>query len=462
VSHGLRPPSRSTRLAPLAALVLLGPACGEGLPDIPLALSKNCTEAVVEVLVPRAAEGHEVLDVAADGALGDSAWVLVRRSSPAGAPELVVQRVAAAGVVYETVLPVDGAAPSLALSPAPETGRVWVVQSEPGRYRVWRVAPDDPVRPLLGSTELAAFPSFGLPCVGCDEDWPRRLFFLPSGPAVVALPRSSEDASLVVWVAELETSGAEIRIGAEHRLNFEPPCDDSTPESTDYCEQMQMSLRYPAISLLGLQQDPRQTSTTLFAHRTRSQSYDGQTFPIESSDVIMVSLSVSGDGVPAVVLRSYPGFYVGNGGLDGGITPMATADPPYGMAIDRFAAYGLFSNGGLLPRLVQLPASDPEFIELTDDVSLTLDTMLLQLDRDIALGHLDAGAWAITKLFPDDPTRSGELRYESDAPIEQVRSGGVGTFMLIKRGVPPEVVRLRCPESSDAGTSSGGTPDEGG
>lgn len=451
MSRDLPTPRRSAGLGPLAALMLLGPACGEGLPDVPLKLSKNCNEVVVDVLVPRVGDGdgHEILDVAADGTLGTTAWVLVRRSTAAGASELVVQRIAAHGIEHETVLPIEGA-PTLALSPAPETGRVWVVQSEPGHYQVWRVDPDDPVRPLLGSTELASFPSVGPPCEGCDDEWPRRLFFLPSGPAIVALPRASTDASLVVWVAELDTSGAEIRLGSEHRLNFEPPCDDSTEEAAAFCEQQHMNLRYPSITLLGLQQDPRQTATSLFGHRTRSQSYDGQTFPIESADVFMVSLHNSSDGAPAGVLRSYSGFYIDDGrGLEEGITPMPTADPPYGLAIDRFAAYGLFSNGGRLPRIVQLPDADPEFIELTDEVPLELDTALLQLDRDIALGRLDGGAWAVTKLFPDDPTRSGELRYESDAPLERVISGGVGTFMLEKQGAPPEVVRLRCPEPED-------------
>jgi hypothetical protein len=431
---------------PLAAIVLLGSACGEGLPDVPLKLSKNCNEVVVDVLVPRVGDGHQVLDVAADGTLGDTAWVLLRGGTPAGTPQLVVQRLSAAGVEHETVLPVDGAASSLALTPAPETGRVWVVQSEPGRFRVWRIAPDDPARPLLGSSELASFPSFGPSCDECDEGV-RRLFFLPSGPALMALPRSSENATLVVWVAELVTTGGEIRLGAEHRLNFEPPCDDSTPESAEYCEQQHMSLRYPAISLLGLQQDPRQTSTALFAHRTRSQTYDGLQFPIESADVFMVSLHLSRDGTPAGVLRSYSGYYVGS--YDGVVTPLPTADPPYGVAIDRFSAYGLFSNGGVLPRMVQLPAADPEFVEMTGAVPLSLDTTLLQLDRDIALGRLDDGAWALTKLFPDDPSRSGQRRYQSDAPIEQVRSGGLGTFMLVKQGAPPEVVRLRCPEPSN-------------
>jgi hypothetical protein len=444
---------RPDRLGWIVALALLGPACGEGLPDIPLKLSKNCNELEVVPLVPRVgdAAGEEVIDVAADGTLGETAWVLVRRATATGDTEVVVQRLAAGGVEHETILPVEATA-SLALAPAPESGRVWVVRDEPGFFELWRVAPEDESRPLLGSTDLSTFPSAGPPCLSCDfDDWPRRLFFLPTGAALVALPRESLDASLVVWVAPLETTGAQIWYGSEHRLNFEPPCDDSTPESQIYCEEQRMNLRYPEITLLGIQQDPRQSTTILFGHRTRRVTYDGDPLPIDSTDVFMVALQLDADGVPAGVLRSYSGFYTeGPGAFENGVPPMPTADPPYGVAIDRFAAYGLFSNGGQLPRIVQLPESDPEFTELTDRVPLTLDTSLVQLDRDVALGRIVDGAWELTKLFPDDPSQSTVLLHETDEPIEQVISGGVGTLLLRKQGAPPEVVRLRCPEGGDA------------
>jgi hypothetical protein len=434
----------------LLGLATLSLACGEGLPDVPLKLSKNCNDVELQVLVARVGDGEdqEILDVAADGTLGETAWVLLRRSAPAG-DEVVVQRITNDGIEHETVLPFEGSS-LLSLSPAPETGRVWVVRDEPGLLEVWRVAPDDPIRPLLSSDDLSSFPTDGLPCEGCEDDdsTARRLFFLPTGAALVALPHASEDAGLVVWVARLDTSGARIGIESEHRLNFEPPCDGSTPEAEAFCEQQRMNLSYPEISLLGLQQDPRQSATTLFGHRTRSQVYDDQTLSLESADIFMVSLFLDDEGIPAGVLRSYSGFYAGDelGPIVDPPPPLPTADPPYGVAIDRFAAYGLFSNGGQLARLVQLPESDPEFVELSGRVPLTLETSLLQLDRDIALGRLVDGAWELTKLFPDDPSQSGVLLHDSDASIVQVISGGVGTFMLRKQDAPPELVRVRCPD----------------
>ena len=138
------------------------------------------------------------------------------------------------------------------------------------------------------------------------------------------------------------------------------------------------------------------------------------------------------------------------------------------VSADRFAAYGLFSNGGEVARLVQLPNSDPDFTELTSRVSLTLDTQLLQMDRDLALGRLDEGRWELTKLFPDAPAQSRTRVYETDAPITEVVSGGIGTFMLSKTAAPPELVRVRCvePSSAEVGgttdvTSTSGTTDEG-
>ncbi len=447
----------------LAGVPALALACGgEGLPDVPLKLSKNCNEVEVEVLAARvgAGAGEEVLDVAADGSLGTTAWVLVRRTAAAG-DVAVVQRIGAAGIELELELPTDASA-SLSLSPAPETGQVWVVRDEPSRYELWRVAPDDPLRPLLASDDFSSFPASGSACPGCESEWPRRLFFLPSGPALVSLPPSSEDAALVVIVAPLYMDGAEIVLaGPENILNFQPPCEaGNSPEAELFCEEQRMNLRYPAITVLGIQQDPRQLSTTLFGHRTRAQSYDGETFPLESSDTFMVTLSLGSNGVPVGVLRSYSGFYVGvyEGPIgDDSIPPLPTADPPYGMAIDRFTTYGLFSHGGRLARLVKLPDRDPEFVELSDRVPLPLDTSLLQLDLDVALGRLVDGAWEITKLFPDDPSQSRVLLYGEGARIERVVSGGIGTFMLRKQDAPPEVVRVRCAELGMDGETG---PDE--
>lgn len=442
--------------AALVGLGLAASACGEELPAVQLELSKNCNEIEVVTLVPRVGTGagETVVDVAADGTLGDTAWVLLRRPTLAGGEELVVQRVAAQGVEHETVLPV-GDAPSLQLSPAPETGRVWVVRDEPGRYELWRVAPEDPVRPLLGSSDLSSFPSAQVSCAVCESDWPRRLFFLPSGPALVALPPASVDATLSVWVAELDTSGAQIGFAAEHELRFNPPCDESTPEGAAFCAEQRMSLRFPQITLLGMQQDPRQTDTALFAHRTRSQTYDGQPFPLESSDVLMILLSLDEDGDPEGRLRSYSDLYI-DARPSSNDTGSSTTSPPHGVAVDRVASYGLFSNGMQgtdthVPRFVRLLDTDQEFVELTDRIPLATDVVLLQLDRDIAFGRLDGGAWALTKLFPDDPAQSGQLRHESDAPIDAVISGGIGTFMLRKRDTPPELVRLRCPEPEEEG-----------
>ena len=126
-----------------------------------------------------------------------------------------------------------------------------------------------------------------------------------------------------------------------------------------------------------------------------------------------------------------------------------------GIAIDRFASYGLFSNGGVLPRIIQLPNTDPDFIELSGRVPLTLDTHLIQLDLDLAMGRLDEGRWEITKLFPDQPSQSEVLLYETNAPIEQIVQGGMGMFMLRKDEAPPEVVRVRCPVEEVASDSTG-------
>ncbi|MCX4239346.1 hypothetical protein [Paraliomyxa miuraensis] len=428
-------------VGPCALLGLLG--CGEGLPPIELELSKNCNRVEVHSLASTVGDGAEVVDVAADGVLGDTAWILLRREGPTGATETVVQRISATEVLYEQVMPISS--PSMTLQPAAEVGQVWVVRDEQGvSFAVWRIAPDDPVRPLLDSEELSSFPTDSL-CEECEGfRWPRRLIILPSGPALVSMPPATDDATLEVWVGTLDDRGAQIRLSREHELKFEPPCDGDTPEAQALCEMDRMNLRYPEVSLLGVQQDPRQPRTVLFGHRTRLRTYDGEDDPLESADVFMVLVFLDDDNDPAGELRSYSGFYDGNA-PPGGVPPLPTADPPYGVAIDRHAAYGLFSNGGQIARLIQLPNADPEFEELSARVSLEVEASLLQLDRDLAAGRLVDGAWELTKLFPDDPSQSEVQRYEADEPITEVVSGGIGTFLLHKAAAEPSVVRVRCP-----------------
>lgn len=441
-----------------AGVVLTLSSCGEGLPEISLQLSKNCNEIRVDPMIPNIGAGHEIIDLAADSVLSDTAWVLVRRPVADGNHELVVQQWDPGGSVFEQVL-VDSSnnpipatiAPALSLEPAPDAGLVWVVREEPGVFELWKIDPEDPGRPIQGSENLTDFPSGGPLCDPCNNaSWPRDLLFLNGRPALASLPPFSVDAGLVVWVGLLDINNAEIRMTNEHRLNFEPPCEDDTPEGEAFCEEQRENLRYPEVTVLGKQEDPRLPQTVFFGHRTRAQTFGGDEFPIESADVFIVTVFIDDDGVPAGILRSYSGFYSPDDGpLDASAPPLPSASPPFGVAVDRFAAYGLFSNGGVLPRMIQLPNIDPDFVELTGRVPLEQDTQLLQLDRDLALGRLLGGQWEVTKLFPDRPEQSQTTRYATDAPIEQVVSGGVGTFMLRKDGAPPEVVRVRCAVPED-------------
>ncbi len=441
----MRRPSVPRAMAAAMSLALLG-SCGEGLAEVALQLSKNCNEVQIEMLAARVGDGDEVLDVAADGTRGDTAWLLVHRPSPIPQTdgELFVQRIDATGVVIELLLPLPPIVrKDLSLHSAPSAGQVWVVRDEPGVYELLRIDPDDPDSPVLGSDNLSSFPLETTLCAPCDQSaWPRYLAFLPTGPVLVSVPPFSIDAGLIVWVGRLDLEGVTIRLGTEHRLNFEPPCEDESPEGLALCEELRMNLSYPEVTILGIQQDPRQPQTSLFGHRTRRQTYDGEPEPLESSDVFMVAVFPDSLDNPAGVLRSYSGFYDGPSGGFGPALP--TIDPPSGIAIDRFAAYGLFSNGGDLARLVQLPNSNPDFVELSDRLVLPLDGSLLQLDRDLALGRIEDGQWEVSKLFPDDPSQSKTLLYGSDAPIDEAISGGIGTFLLRKQGAPPEVVRLRC------------------
>ncbi len=439
-----------TRASLLALVGLLGVGCNEPAFVIVADVSKNCNEVVVEPVIDAQGFGvSTILDAAAtptaSGVGGTaSVWLLLLVSTGSG-DQLAVRHVVDGTVTREVPIPLPSQPGSIVLRGSPDPDEVFVLHRGSGTFRVWRVAADLADPGVQSSQELVGFPHDTFTCAPCDtSDWHRDLLFLDNRPYVVSVPPLSENAAVSVWVGALSANPPEtgtLNVGTEHRLNFERMCqpnfDDSDNEDSDLCEANKLDVSYPTVTVLGRQHDPRPTYSRMLIHRERAEAgYEEFTV----ADVFVVTLELDADGIPKGVLRSYQGF-------DEPVT-----STPSGLVVDRFSTYAMYTTRYADPptRLLELPAPTADFEDITTALGGAIgpDTQLLPLDQDVALGEVVDGTWEITKLFPDDLSKSGTTVYAPERPISGVRAVGPGYFLLAHDEGRPDVVRVRCIEPS--------------
>ena len=436
------------RAATLALAGLLAAGCNEPGFVIVADVSKNCNEVIVEPVIESQGVGvSTILDAAATptaSGVGGSAsvWLLLLVSTGSG-DQLAVRHVVDGTVTREVPLPLPGQPGSLVLRGSPDPDEVFVLHRGSGTFRVWRVAADLADPGLQASQELVGFPHDTFTCAPCDtDDWHRDLLFLDNRPYVVSVPPLSESAAVSVWVGALSANPPEtgiLGVGTEHRLNFERMCqptfDETVGEDIDLCEANKLDVSYPNVTVLGRQHDPRPTYSRMLIHREQAETGTGD---YTVSDVFVVTLELDADGIPKGVLRSYQGFD----------EPLTT--PPSGLVVDRFSTYAMYTTLYASPptRLLQLPAPTADFEDITLQLGNAIgpDTQLLPLDQDVALGEVVEGTWEITKLFPDDLSKSETTVYAPEPPISSVRPVGPGYFLLGHDEGRPDVVRVRCVE----------------
>jgi len=429
-----------TQRALAVCLAALCGSCSSELAPIVLDISKNCNEVEVHVLADNLGESadgtrDEILDVAADYATSASSWVLV---VPAGgeAGNLYLRRLAGDQVVSEVSLGVSTQfRDATHLRTSPDADEVYVTVRTPDEFRVLRVLDRDPVPFVQGSMNMVAFPNDSHTCQPCDTStWYRDLIFVEGAPYLVSVPPFSPSVAISVWVGRLETSNSDIsdfRLASEHRLNFEPRCDPDDPDvDVQLCQASNALVSHPNVQVLGRQSDPRTGTAALFASRERVE--EGNL--ASAYDVFVVLIGLDNDGVPAGILRSEQSDFIAT----------QPPGPPSGLAVDPFATYTLVTMPGEGPQLLRLPRVnfDDGFTEL--QVPNLEGQSLAQLDGDIALTRVLAGAFEVTKLFPDSVEQSQTTRYETDAPILEARPAGPGRFVLRRGDAAPQLVTLVC------------------
>lgn len=428
---------------------VLAAACTEPLPPIVLDISKNCNEVDVIVVAHNLGESDvgrdEIVDAASDGSAVNAAWVLyVPKGGESG--NLFVRHLVGDRVVSEVdigILASDKAATQLRA--APTRDEVYVTRQGPGDFRLWRVSETGSTLWAQGSVQLGTFPRDEHTCTpACDTtDWQRELIFLEGQPHLMAVPPFSPTVAISVWVGVLvagQQGTGTFSLNGEHRLNFEPRCDPGVPlDELQLCEGTNAMVSHPTVQVLSRQIDPRPATSALLATRGRQEGDIAQA--PTTHDIFVVHVGLDEANVPAGILRSEQSDF----------ETTQPPTPPSGMAVDEFATYALVNrqlDGAKLLRL-ELATFDQGFSTLP--VTALVGRELLQLDNDIALGRILDGRWEITKLFPDSVDQSRTTTYESSASILDSRVVGPGLFLLQREQAAPELVRLVCATSSEAG-----------
>lgn len=440
-----------TRIATGGLIALTTCVSEREFQPIVLDISPNCSRAeVTRIVRDLDAPGRpwtRVLAALADDPTGRRYWLLVEYNDEAqGFDRLGLWHVREGdtpdeGIIDETV-PIDvvpNEAHDLQLVAGPTPGQAYLVHDAEGMFRLWRVDVTDPAGPLQAiSGNLAGFPgSIARLCptddgnvLGtCDvSDWPRHLAFLDGVPHIIAPAPFSPSATTFVYSARLE---ANLVVAEQSQLEFFKPCDENAPiEEFTACDQEKQDTTYPALEVLGVQQDSRAGEWTMFLLRYREIRNIGQSW-----EPVVLDLRLDDSNNPEGGLRSQTGETASH--------KMATPGPPSGLAVDDFAAYLMHSTTLDGPTLTRLADDGIDFEDLAI-FDLDETSMLLQLDGDIALGRLADDGWEVTKLFPDAPEQSQTTVWRDSGRIDRVEPAGVGAFLLFLEEGGPDLVTVRC------------------
>lgn len=443
-----------------ASALLVGVACLAGCDEadrfsrVQLDTSPNCVAATVDVLIPDLDRPEQpwsrVIAVAMDEAGALRFWALVQESDNAGLAMVYVSD----GAVTLTV-PVSGFLPEatdVSLVAGPTSGSAWITETGPGTMRLWQFDANVPEAPLRAiSPNLGWFPGslaelclpesggtgFDQEYVPCEVgDWPRELAFVEGQPFLISTAPFSPNATMFVYAGRLRP---DLGITEQTQLEFFRRCDgDSDTPGGSACAQEIAETTYPSLAVMGSQQDTSSVVHHQFIVRERSRDR----VPV-AREAVALALDLDEND-------NLRGFVFSRALDEVGLA----AGPPGGLATDDLAAYLLHpveEGGARVTRLRTTGAGagvSQDRFEVLEELQFTdnLDSLqMLQLPGDIAVGALEDGVWAITKLFPDAPERSAVTRYAPDAPVTAIRSAGRGAYLVFKdHALGPDLVQLRC------------------
>jgi hypothetical protein len=432
----------------VAGFALLGFGCDQASHYDPIVvdIAANCN--AVEVIVdardldPDDGSDLRVLAAASDHPERSSWWLLVSAPETPGDPQ-TLQLWHLADRAIDARVPL-GLPPDLLhaldLRPGPRPGEAWLLRRSPGSMSLWQVdaAAEDP---LVGvSNDLGAFPVTNDLCrdnefvfeARCPTtDWHRDLVFLGGAPFLVSVPPFSPDATISVYLGELDrVAPSLLYLRQERLLPFASRCDpELSLEDFTVCEERNKSLSYEEIHVLARQHDPRTTFTRLVLLRESALDNVRSFFP----EVVVVSLGLVDGSISGSLVRADSPF---------GIPSLGS---PAGLAVDGFATYVLHATRDHRPQLLRVPNLGTT-VEPVTGVRLESDVELMQLDEDLALSRIERGTWTITKLFPDAPDQSQRTEHQEATPFVRVDPSGPAAFVGHRAEGGPDLLRVRCVE----------------
>jgi hypothetical protein len=446
----------------VGALLLTG--CldeGDRFAPIVVDIAANCAEVEIDVLLAEMEDGARpwtrVLAVAVDAPGVDNYWTLIELEDELDpdVTRLGMLHIEGSEIGPLYVFPTDPRIDdtTLELRPGPVPGSAWLVQKGPGIFGLWQFSADQGDYPLVGaSPELGTYPrDEAFNCPGefgpepCDvTDWTRELVFLDGFAFVAGVPDFSLNNTTYVYLGRLDPY---LFIDGTTPLEFDRQCDptDPLPEYTE-CTEENAATTYPSITVMG-----SQMSTSAAEHRMfllRERAIDDVPQPTREIVFLKLLLDDHNNAAGTIQSKALQEF-----------APVLGS--PSGIARDDFASYMLHPARGTgteeFPVITRLSELEDEFDTL-QGIALPQDIALLQLESDIALGHVVDGTWEVTKLFPDAPERSGISVYQGSSTITSFAPAGHGAFLLFKEEGGPDLVQLRCPEDGDptSGSSSSG------
>ncbi len=413
------------------ALALATTACAPfDLPAIELDIATNCAVVRADVRVPGLVGPERpwkgIAAAAVDAPRQHRMWILAVQGDPANAylTAIHLDETSAIDATVDLDVPAPRAG-ELSLIAGASPGEAWLVQSGVGLLRVWHL--DARASPALVSRTdtLGYFPG------QCDDDrdgqlefcdtsqWLRTVIHLGGLPYLLALPPSSPDTALELWLAPLGDLAAQ---PAGQRMIVSAPCEDD-PE---FCEANALLQRFSALEVAGI----TRASSGGATHIAIRSEIETLGVPVDESDIAIASLLVSPAGTPAVVLRPGPEL------------PQPDHKGARSVAADPWAIYVAYDPRGGDSEVARARFDD------NDPLSVFMTTArgdkLIQLDDDIALAALEDGSWRITKVFPDAPERSTDTVFAGNSPITDVVNASGGSFVVGYADGTADLVEVTC------------------
>lgn len=370
---------------------------------------------LVEVQAPLVG-GEEVLALAAESA--DDGWALVR---PGDGGDLVLRRSADPSIVVDLAIPPNEAA-AVALFRGANAGESWLTYATADRFRVALLDETSIVR----AGNLDNFPG--------DTFWERRVLIAGRQPLVLASPLSSNDASVVFYLATL---APDLSIGQSWQLSFDAEC------YTDGISDC-LPTTYPRLHILDVAEvDADGPALLLLEFERAFESVASHTTGVATLELSLDEAS----NTPIAVKREYIDLLWGHSLTKLHVDPGQIARDSSGFYVIAGVVVDEVMEGGDPGLTAEARLLRNDTRESTSALLRRLPTYtnshLIQLDDQAALGQAFDGQWYAARLvgYAIDEENTAAMDIANDVVV---RRAGHHNVLLQSKGGPDAHAAVRC------------------